>query len=267
MFWNIHMNINRSRFDVIKVPAGILAMGSTQEEVEYCVTEWSHRLIDPTWSSVFRDWISKEIPQHFVSVGALEVMRFPVRNSEYCEFLSVCKDSPMPESLAIGLPVDHPVWGVGLEQAQTFAVWRSERDGCEWRLPTEAEWEWIAAGPDNRHYPYGNDFDLNRANTTESGLKCTTPVDAYPQGASWCGVMDLAGNVEEWTSSRYAPYLGGVPIDDDLTRLVGPSYPILRGGSFELGGDLSRCKRRHGPHPGYRFRVTGFRLVRVWSSI
>ena len=72
----------------------------------------------------------------------------------------------------------------------------------------------------------------------------TTPVGAYPEGASWCGLMDLAGNVEEWTASRYAPYPGGHYIEDDLTDLVGRAYPILRGGSFRLGGDLARCARR-----------------------
>jgi len=86
-------------------------------------------------------------------------------------------------------------------------------------------------------------------------------VGAHPRGASCWGVEDLAGNVEEWTASAYAPYPGGTAVDDDLQQLLGPRYTVLRGGSFALGGDLARSRRRHGPHPGAPFRITGFRLA------
>ena len=119
----------------------------------------------------------------------------------------------------------------------------------------------MAAGPEARRYPFGDDFDPSLCNTVESGFGETTPIDAYPRGASWCGVRELAGNVEEWTSSQYEPYPGGICVDDDLREAVGSRYPILRGGSFALGGDLARSARRHGPHPVERFRVCGFRLV------
>ena len=82
-----------------------------------------------------------------------------------------------------------------------------------------------------------------------------------PDGASPWGVLDLGGNVEEWTADIYAPYPGGQRIDDDLAQLHGDGYPVLRGGSFALGGDLARTRRRHGPYVGDRFAVTGFRLV------
>lgn len=62
-------------------------------------------------------------------------------------------------------------------------------------------------------------------------------------------------------SGNYEPYTGGEFIADDLTEKCGSAYPILRGGSFARGGDLSRCARRHGPYPSPEFRFTGFRLV------
>lgn len=232
-------------------------MGSSWADVDSCVDRWSAHLLSPEYRAVFRSWLSKEVPAHPVHIGPLIAWRFPVRNDQYREFL-VANGGLLPESIATGLPEDHPVWGTSLEQAQAFARWAGEN----WRLPTEAEWEWLAAGPERRFYPYGDEFDCLRCNTYERGLGTTTSVDAHPDGASWCGAMDLAGNVEEWTASRYTPYPGGEPVEDDLMRLLGPGYPILRGGSFELGGDLTRCARRHGPHPGHRFRVTGFRLVR-----
>ena len=84
---------------------------------------------------------------------------------------------------------------------------------------------------------------------------------AHPAGASYWGVEDLGGNVEEWTAGAYRPYPGGVPVNDELMQILGPAYAVLRGGSFALGGDLARTRRRHGPHPGRPFRVTGFRMV------
>jgi formylglycine-generating enzyme required for sulfatase activity len=249
-----------STIALVTVPGGTLAMGSTLDEVERCIGEWAGRLIDPSYEPVFRSWIMKEHPRHSVDVGAVTAWKHPVTNLEFREWIEHT-GRKAPESLAAYLPDDHPVWGVTLDDARDFAAWRSARDGRAWRLPTEAEWEWMAAGPSGRRYPFGDDFVSALCNTVERGLGTTTPVDAHPGGASWCGVLDLGGNVEEWTSSRYAPYPGGALVEDDLSRRLGSDYPIVRGGSFALGGDLARSARRHGPLPGHRFRVIGFRLV------
>ncbi|MEQ8603498.1 MAG: SUMF1/EgtB/PvdO family nonheme iron enzyme [Marivibrio sp.] len=243
-----------------RVPGGRLQRGSTAEEVEACVADWTGRLVDPSYAENFRDWIMKEHPRHPVLVAGFEAMVYPVDNALFADFCAETA-TPLPESLQVNAPADHPVWGVTLDQAEAFARWLEGRDGRPWRLPREAEWEWMARGPDGRAYPFGERFDPACCNTVESGRGETTPVDAFARNPSWCGVVDLAGNVEEWTASRYAPYPGGRFIADDLIKLVGPRYPILRGGSFLLGGDLCRGARRHGPHPGPQFRITGFRLV------
>lgn len=246
--------------DMVRIPGGDVVIGSTADEVNRCVREWIGALIEPDYPMVFRSWILKEYPAHVVTVHPFYVARYPVTNGEYRAFLAA-RGSRRPESVERGLPDEHPVWGVRLDEALGYIAWRGGRDGMTFRLPTELEWEVAAAGPGRRRYPYGDTFDASRCNTVESVRWTTTPVDAHPEGASVYGVHDLAGNVEEWTSSCYAPYPGGTFIADDLTRLVGLEYPILRGGSFALGGDLARCARRHGPHPGARFRITGFRLA------
>jgi formylglycine-generating enzyme required for sulfatase activity len=246
--------------DVVRIPGGEIVMGSPMEEVERCVREWIDRLIDPAYAPAFRRWILKEYPAHRVCLRPFLMARFPVCNGEYRAYLAD-RGGRSPESLTRALPDDHPVWGVRFEEALAYIDWLRERDGRAFRLPTEAEWECAAAGPDRRRYPYGDTFDPSRCNTVHSGRGTTSAVDDYPEGASGHGVWDMAGNVEEWTSSRYSPYPGGVFIEDDLTRLVAPGYPILRGGSFALGGDLTRCARRHGPHPAPLFRVIGFRLA------
>jgi formylglycine-generating enzyme required for sulfatase activity len=247
--------------EVVEIPGGSFEMGSTKDEIEFTLAEWSGRLISPDYGDVFRNWLLKEYPAHRVRVEAFAMARFPVSNGEFRLFLKEQPNQPAPESTLSGLPDDHPVWGVSVERAEDYTRWRALCDGLPWRLPDEAEWEWAARGPNSRRYPFGNHFSADLCNTLESGRGVSTPVDAFPGGASEWGIFDLAGNVEEWTATRYSPYPGGQLIEDDLLRKVGPNYRILRGGSFALGGDLARTRRRHGPHPGPFFRITGFRMV------
>ena len=158
-------------------------------------------------------------------------------------------------------PDDHPVWGVSPRLASLFCAWLSSTGTTRFRLPTEAEWEYAARGPSGLAYPFGNRFDPTRCNTAESGIGRTTPVDRYADRASEWGIVDMAGNVEEWTSDVYRPYPGGTFVPDHLSAANRGPYPVLRGGSFARGGDLARCARRHGPHPGPEYRYRGFRVA------
>ena len=212
-----------------------------------------------------RDWLLKEFPAHRRRMKAFSIMRYPVTNAEFSSFCGTDGSTP-PESIRLQFPAHHPVWGVSFDQAQRYSQWRGAREGLPLRLPSECEWERAAGGPAGRRYPFGDSFDVGCCNTVEAGHGRTTPVDAYDHAASDWGVVDMAGNVEEWTTGRYAPYPGGVVIDDDLLRLLGPGYRVLRGGSFLLGGDLARTRRRHGRHPGDLFRVSGFRLAMSEAS-
>ena len=247
--------------DLVAVPAGVLGMGSTVAEVDACAAYWGARLVDPQFSQDrLRRWLAKEIPRHDVLVECFAVSRVPVTNRDFRRFLHE-GGGPVPASIEEGEADDHPVWGVSHAGAERFCAWLGEVVGRPCRLPTEAEWEYAARGPGGLEYPYGDEFDATRCNTTESGIGRTTPVDRYPGGASGWGVLDLAGNVEEWTADVYAPYPGGELVEDDLYRLSGGTYHVLRGGSFARGGDLARCARRHGPSPGPEYRYRGFRVV------
>lgn len=251
--------------ELIHIPGATFMMGSTAAEVARTEREWGEALLEAAYRPQFRSWLMKEVPAHPVQVAPFRLARFPIRNDEYRQFLAASGATGLPwsqpESLARHLPDDHPVWGVSLAEVHAYLAWRGARDGLAWRLPSEAEWEWAAAGPAGRRYPYGEQFDATRCNTIEAGRASTSAVDAHPGGASDFGVEDLAGNVEEWTASPYQPYPGAPAVHDDLMRLLGPGYPVLRGGSFGLGGDLARTRRRHGRHPAARFRITGFRLA------
>jgi len=243
--------------DFASIPATVCELGSSLEEIDRAAAYWTPRLIDPSYEAHFRSWLMKEYPRHRVAIGPISISRFLVTNGEYNLFIAASR-AATPESLAIGAPIDHPVWGVSYSDADAYARWLGSASGRKCRLPTEYEWECAARGPLRLEYPFGQEFDPALCNTVESGLGTTTPVGRF--GMSGYGLFDMAGNVEEWTSSHYLPYPGGSFISDDLSTSLGP-YRVLRGGSFALGGDLARCARRHGPHSEPRFRYRGFRLV------
>ena len=96
---------------------------------------------------------------------------------------------------ATSLPRENVNW----YEAMAFANWLGAQLRMTITLPTVAQWQRAAKGDDDRYFPWGDDYDEDRCNTVETGLKQTTPVDRYRKGASPYGVYDMAGNVWEWT--------------------------------------------------------------------
>jgi formylglycine-generating enzyme required for sulfatase activity len=231
------------------VPAGAFLLGMREEEVGGAAREFD----------IPEEWLRKACPQRALELGAFEIGRFPVTNAEWAAFVGSTgypeRPSSCPGRSAEPGRENQPVWGVSFEGALAYCAWLSRETGLRYRLPTEAEWEKAARGAaDGRAYPWGDRFDPRSANTREAGLGETTPVGAFPAGASPCGALDLAGNVEEYTGSLYRLYPGSPVEDPDQGR-----YRVTRGGCFALDGDLARCDRRHGtPFAG----ALGFRLAR-----
>lgn len=154
---------------------------------------------------------------------------------------------------------NQPIVGLTWYEARAYCVWLAEVTVRPCRLPTEAEWEAAVRGGTVRIYPWGNRFDVARANTVEGRVLSTTPVGVYSRGVGRLGLWDGAGNVWEWTSSLYQPY--PYQADDDREAPAASGRRVLRGGSWGNNRRLARCAYRSNIHPDYFFNYYGFRVV------
>jgi formylglycine-generating enzyme required for sulfatase activity len=209
--------------------------------------------------------LPQEAPPHSVTVPAFQMDNTEVTNAEYLMFVSKTERTP-PSHWAGGKPVagqeEWPVVNVSLDDAKAFAAWRSNRDRVTYRLPTEEEWEYAARnGEQNNLYPWGNEWVAHRAVMRDSGDATLKPVGSYLEGKNRWGVLDLIGNVWEWTSSTANLYPGAalqIPPDQK-------DWTVIRGGSLASeprGEKAITAAYRDWVSPNTKFPFLGFRLAR-----
>jgi len=159
----------------------------------------------------------------------------------------------------------HPIVNVSWFDAQAYAIWAGMA------LPTEAQWEFAACGPASLNYPWGgtatatditNGWDQTRcSNWFNSYVKniTTWPVGSFPTGVSWCGALDMAGNVWQWCADWYGNY-STTPV----TNPTGPangSYRMQRGGCWYGNSAICRSADRSDGIPGMYWNYVGFRCA------
>jgi formylglycine-generating enzyme required for sulfatase activity len=147
-----------------------------------------------------------------------------------------------------------PRVGISWYEAEAYAKWRGGR------LPTEAEWEYAARGPQSLIYPWGNTWDSSKANI-ENKVERTTAVGSYPLGKSWIGAYDLAGNVWEWTADWYDGNYYQQKLQNDPQGPTDGGRRVLRGGSFSHAQNFARAAYRDHASPERRQTNYGFRVV------
>lgn len=252
----------------VVVPAGPFIMGSDKSEREI-----AYRLDEAAYGhSRTRQWgwYERESARSRVSLGRFQITKTPITNAQYAFFRSDT-GHPAPEvdkatweGYGLIHPYSrtrrhawtegrvppgrdmHPVVLVSHDDARAYADWLSRRTGQVWRLPSQAEWEKAARGTDGRIFPWGNRYDPGLLNSHDAGPFDTLPVGRFPKGASPFGVLDMAGQVFEWTATP-----------------TGRGRFIVKGGSWDdKGCGVCRPAAGHGRPYDLKHILIGFRLVR-----
>jgi formylglycine-generating enzyme required for sulfatase activity len=257
----------RGGMNMVYVPAGQFEMGSSDDE--------------------------RARPVHTVALDAFWIDKTEVTNAMFTAFLNE-QGNQVEEGVSWlepgaghrGIVYGHIEENDGVFRPQTgyedYPVievsWYGAAAYCSWvggRLPTEAEWEYAARGPQARAYPWGNTFDGERANYCDASCSYDwrdadfddefaqwAPVGTYPGGASWCGALDMAGNVWEWVNDWWSEdYYAHSPADNPQGPDAG-TLRIARGGSwFDESWRMSPYCRKALTPSSYRMHWVGFRCV------
>ncbi len=270
---------------MVYVPAGKFEMGTQDEEITYTLTLCKEYNQDCGYVNTSQ--LSR--PTHIVNLSSFWIDQYEITNAQYAAFLN--DQGNQVEGGAAWMSIDNPHSLIELandtyqpkagyaEHPVIEVTWYGASAYCEWagaRLPTEAEWEYAARGPESTIFPWGNTFDLTLLNFCDTncekfwktadydtgysdGYAMTAPVGSYPGGASWCGALDMAGNVHEWVADWMGPY--------SLTRQENPSGPengtikVLKGGAWCNSPIIVRSSHRWNYAPlGSGFNL-GFRCV------
>jgi formylglycine-generating enzyme required for sulfatase activity len=232
--------------EMVLIPAGSFVMGSDVGE-------------------------SDEKPAHTVSLDAYYIDKYEITNEQYelCVQLNVCRrpfgygSYQRLSYFSDPLFANYPVINVTSEMARVFCEdWRGAR------LPTEAEWEKAAGGPDNSIFPWGEEISCQYANYRDKAclrVRDTSPVTSFASGVSVYGVYNMAGNVWEWVTDWYSP---AFYLNSPLVNPTGPERPVVgiyyikRGGSFQDEAHKLRSTNREKIDPTNSGSNLGFRCVR-----
>jgi formylglycine-generating enzyme required for sulfatase activity len=225
---------------MVGVPGGIFTMGSPDNSTHF-----------------------NERPQHKVSIRKFSIAKHEVTFDDYDRFAENT-GRPRPADNGWGRG-KRPVVNVTWEDAVAYTQWLSEQTGHQYRLPSEAEWEYAARAGTKDNYWWGSQYEGKRANCFNCGSRWdgsnTAPVGSF--STSSLGLHDMLGNVMEWVSDCYHKNYDGAPIDGMSWAGESCGKRVVRGGSFHSPTDEIRVSRRSEFAADAAIDQIGFRVVRV----
>jgi formylglycine-generating enzyme required for sulfatase activity len=247
---------------LVRIPAVEFVMGSEKTETSF----YNKQAISTTCGD-------NERPAHVVQLGEYLIDKHEVTNGQYRMFCDAThtkypQDPYFPDMLNYFRDYpDYPVMSVSWEDAAAYCRWADKR------LPTEAEWEQAARGMDRRPYPWGRENPLYTPKQRfdgylDSSHQYSAPVGSYPNGASPYGILDMAGNVQEWCNDWYGEGYYAVSPEMNPQGPASGTMRVIRGGSKQLFV-FERCAARMFFTPKtykygdkyYYYPFTGFRCA------
>lgn len=206
--------------------------------------------------------VAEERPQHEVVVRPFAISKHEITIADYLRFTRATG-----RKLPLGLPKDkslYPMHHVSWEDALAYTRWLSEQTGKEYRLPSEAEWEYAALGGTETPYWWGFEVGRNQAHCQkcETGLDTEQPTQIGRFAANPFGVHDTAGNVAEWVHDCFHESYEGAPADGSVWEGGDCSYRVVRGGSFHSAPPGIRSRARSKRRPNDTYHTVGIRVVR-----
>ncbi|MEL6222112.1 MAG: SUMF1/EgtB/PvdO family nonheme iron enzyme [Cyanobacteria bacterium J06627_8] len=260
--------------EMVQIPKGRFWMGQTEAEKQ--------ELISQVGEKNYQNWFANELPRHQVTVPSFFMSKYPVTQAQY---EAVIGNNPATKYANKFIAPDKPVLGVSWEDAVAFFQKLSEQTGREYRLPSEAEWEYACRANTVSRFHVGETLTTELANyrgtdwefkgTTFLGnygdgpkgvfREETTPVGSFPANAF--GLFDMHGNVWEWVQDVYHSSYQGAPTDGSAWNEDGVSdYRVFRGGSWIYPPLYCRSALRTWDSPDYRDLNLGFRVVSVLAQ-
>ncbi len=235
---------------MIAIPAGKFLRGSNKIDENQQAKDLG----------TLKPWYLDEHPAHRHDLPLFYIDQFETTNKDYKRFIDATQSRPPVYFFGRAVPPGrerHPVTDINWHHADRYCRWQGKR------LPTEAEWEKAARGTDGREFPWGADYDKAKLNAGDSGIGDIAPVGSFAAGASPYGVMDMSGNVWEWTADWYQAY----PNATYEVDLYGEKQKVFRGGGWGGIGHYSlplfyRAAYRSSLVPEEAYADLGFRCAK-----
>ena len=239
--------------EMLSIPAYSFRMGDLGH-----VTDELHKLMG---------YLPDDIPAHIVTVPAFRMGKYEVTFAQWdaCVADGGCNGySPDDEGWGRG---DHPVINVSWDNVQSFIDWLNSKTSGNYRLPTEAEWEYAARAGTTSEYSWGDDIGHNEANcggSCRDSWAYTAPVGSFP--ANPWGLHDMHGNVNEWVEDCWNDSYNGAPTDGSAWTSGDCGRRVVRGGSWDGFPVYLRSAYRSGGGRAVRVFDLGFRLAQESSK-